>query len=570
MVNKILVPLLALFAVLLIPVCASAEVKLSNGRFYVSYSDMSYPGGLELRMLRTFQANSQFNGIFGVGWGSEYETYLTFTGYGPVIVHEDGAGASKRFFPQDWKTSFKQVVESVLDAAKRAGTLSNSEEAQKLRLRLMQDPEFLDQQWNGFVSKGLLKSQPLPIGSKLIAFILGYKELTRVREGYAERDDRGGVRRFDERGRLTRIEDANHNFIELTPDDKGGYRTVKDNYGRQMTLIYNDRHLVDKILGQGGGGPDRVATLKYNSNGELIRSEDDKGIVDEFSYVAPHNLSTLHFADKTTWEMTYYGEDNERKIKSVKETDGILTLYKYSSDTNDQHRIVSVEVKDKNNAITSRETHEFFFQVKPSGERWIGRQVDAVNGLSTDTTNDESCGCPRTIKTLTDQVTFDYDAKGRVIRKQTRTDVTVLKWDDAVGEVLYAEIAKIGDPPGSKGGRPARKVVWAKFVYDERGNLLSAEDSAGKKATMQYDLHGRLTQLTLARHIMFRYNKDCQPDMIRVPGLGTINIKYNAKWEISDATSDPADQGEAITKLVSDAFDQLEAINKPAKIDFSR
>ena len=78
---------------------AFADVTLKNGNFYVSFTDLSYAGGFEPKIERVYNSKSSFKGLFGWGWGTEYEVYVTVEGDGTATVHEYGSGAENVFSP---------------------------------------------------------------------------------------------------------------------------------------------------------------------------------------------------------------------------------------------------------------------------------------------------------------------------------------------------------------------------------------------------------------------------------------------------------------------------------------
>ena len=99
--------------VFLLPLAAIAGVSLKNGNFYISYTDILVPGGgHDLKVVRTYNSRATETGWFGFGWGSDYETFITVSADGSVVVHENGSGALTRFPPK----------EAVDPAAARAAT----------------------------------------------------------------------------------------------------------------------------------------------------------------------------------------------------------------------------------------------------------------------------------------------------------------------------------------------------------------------------------------------------------------------------------------------------------------
>src|SRR5436305_14800211 len=78
---------------------AQANVALKNGNFFIGYTDIVYPGGFEPKIERVYNSKTGFKGMFGVGWGNEYEVNLTVSADGSVVVHEYGGGAENRVSP---------------------------------------------------------------------------------------------------------------------------------------------------------------------------------------------------------------------------------------------------------------------------------------------------------------------------------------------------------------------------------------------------------------------------------------------------------------------------------------
>src|SRR5436190_17826066 len=86
-------------AALLAAPAASSNVSLRNGNFFIGYTDIVYPGGFEPKIERVYNSKTPFKGMYGFGWGNEYEVYLTVSADGSVVVHEYGGGAENRFSP---------------------------------------------------------------------------------------------------------------------------------------------------------------------------------------------------------------------------------------------------------------------------------------------------------------------------------------------------------------------------------------------------------------------------------------------------------------------------------------
>jgi len=99
---------------------ANASVSIKNGNFFMGYTDIVYPGGFEPKIDRTYNSKTPFKGIFGHGWGNEYEAYLTVSADGSVVVHEYGGGAENRFIPVGFKSSdLDEAIARITEEAKK-------------------------------------------------------------------------------------------------------------------------------------------------------------------------------------------------------------------------------------------------------------------------------------------------------------------------------------------------------------------------------------------------------------------------------------------------------------------
>ena len=73
-----------------------AGVNLKNGNYYITYTDIILTGRHDLEIERTYNSRSGSAGLFGLGWGSDYETRLDVQGDGTVVVQENGSGGIVR------------------------------------------------------------------------------------------------------------------------------------------------------------------------------------------------------------------------------------------------------------------------------------------------------------------------------------------------------------------------------------------------------------------------------------------------------------------------------------------
>jgi hypothetical protein len=559
---------LSLFLVLCLSGHGSADVRQNTGTFLMSYIDIVYAGGLEPKIERTYFSTSSFRGMFGLGWIGNYETHLTITGYGPIVLHEP-EGEDHRFIPMDWASQKPgQVADLIVAEATKTGAVKNPIEASTLKSQLLRDPSVIDRYWKAYADKGLVTSKDLPLNSKLRGERFGYQQIERVADGYEHRDGFRRIQKFNEKGKLISIRDSS-NSISLTLDANGKIRALQDNYGRRMAFDYNNQNLVEKIVGTSPAAPDRVASYRYNPQGEMIFSSDWNKIEYTHEYSAGKMSKIGYPKDKTTREVSYYGPEHEGKVKSEKDPEGTITSYTYTNKTDD-HLIVEEVIRVPKSKSVTTNKYEYFYKNKPSGERWNWRKIDPSEGITTIVEYEDGCGCPKQIVEGKSRAIFSYDTLGRVVRKEAGTEITELKYLGNTGWVVMAKKSSL-----QRGG----KVTIATFLYDEvRGVLKNGEvfDGTSRKwVQIGYDQHGRIEELrdSSNRIINFKYNISSKPISIKVQRIGEITVTYEPDGEtIKDVDAKHLEGGNGprtAASEVSAAFDLLTSITSIAKISFS-
>jgi YD repeat-containing protein len=546
-------------ALLLAAGTAGANVSLRNGNFFMGYTDIIYPGGFEPKMERVYNSKTAYKGIYGWGWGTEYEVNLVVSADGSVVVHEYGGGAENRFIPVNFnKAELDKAVDMIAGAMVKAELLGKGEALEKEKARLRSDVTYRNERWKFFTSKGKLQPRQLAPGTQLQSNRFSYQYITKVKDGYIRNFDNGRIEKFNDLGKLTRISDKNNNFIELTYGKDGKLQKLMDNFNRKMFFAFNREGYIESIDGENG----KRAEFKYNNLGELISSKDVDGNVYRFKYSSDrrHNMTEIAYSDGTSMQMGYYGREGNESIKTVKDRDGTLTEYAYEFDKSDRgHYTVGVTVKGTDKKVISTSKYEYFIKYRADGEEFLSRLVATLDGDATDTTYDERFGLPTRVQRGQDVTNFVYDAKGHVIVKDTPVDLTKLTYDPKVSKVTRVE-------RGSK--TDIKDRTWSEFKYDAKGNLIFAKNSEGKGVKLFYDGNGRIKSLLdqNKRRIDFKYNENSKPVEITDPSLGSITVSYTNAGDIKKVESSA---GRKIALQVTTAFQNLLDIIKPAGVNLS-
>ncbi len=543
----------------LVSLSAMANVSLRNGNFFMGYIDINYPGGYEPKIERVYNSKSPYNGLFGWGWGNEYEVYMTVSIDGSVVVNEYGGGAQNRFNPPSFNSrDLDEAVAKLATAAQKAGLFGTSDQLAQYKKKLKGDAEFRNNEWNKFRAQGKVEPRKLAVGTKLISNRFAYQWITVTNTGYTRQSDTGKTELFDPNGRLIKVTDRNGNSIQLSYNRDGRIEKVTDNFNRKMFFSYTRRGKIEKIVGENS----KTAEFKYNDLDELVYAKDVDGNVYTYRYSSDkrHNLTEIGYSDKTTLKVVYYGRDKLENVKSVRDRDNTTTEYTYDRVNGDKSTLkVGVVVKDQENKPITTSSYEYFFKTKANGEEWTQRMISTLDGEKTDTTYSEGNGLPIRILRGTDETTFAYDDKGRVLKKTTPNEVTELSYDSKVGKVT--RVAKY--PKGNK-----KQIDWSNFQYDAKGNLVFAQNSKKQGVRLVYDNSGRIKTMLdqNKRRIDFKYNENSKPIEITDPQLGSIKVEYNNSGEVKKVDSAG---GRKIALQVTSAFQNLLEIIRPAGVTLS-
>jgi YD repeat-containing protein len=549
----------SLFFIVLSPIQAPASVSLKNGNYFIGYTDLVYPGGFEPKIERIYNSKTPYKGMFGWGWGSEYEAYLNVSADGSVVLHEYGGGAENRFNPTSFNAKeLEDAVNKIAEVAQKAGALGSADAMAAYKNHLKTDAIFRNDEWEKFRAQGKLKPRELSHNTQLHSNRFSYQYITKVKGGYIRIYDNGRIEKFNENGKLARVQDKNNNFIEFSYGKDGKISRLADNFNRKIFFFFNSAGFLEKVQGENG----KEATYKYNNLSELESSKDVDGNHYTYKYSSDkrHNMIEIGYSDKTSTVISYFGRDKMENVKSVKSREGALTEYTYGNDpANKDYVSVAVEIKGSDGQSLSKNKYEYFFKRKADGEEWTYKTVSLLDGEKTETVYNEGYGLPVYIKRGEEETRFEYDGKGHVIKKTTPSEITELTYDSKVSKVSKVVRHSKTDK---------KQMYWSTFKYDLKGNLILAKNSDSKTVKLFYDLNGRIRSLVDQgnRRIDFKYNEHSKPIMISDPKLGAITVSYTNSGEIKKVDSSA---GRKIALQVTSAFQNLLDIIRPAGVTLS-
>src|SRR5882757_4734148 len=162
-----------LIALVLWVAAVEANVDMRTGNFYTTFTDVLFGETYDLKVLRVYNCQSDYNGMFGHGWCSNLETRLKVLSDDRILIVDFGGGS---------KTWFKA------DRHQSGGTIFESDQ-------------------------------------------YGYEVLTKTNEGFKRLTHDGAYEYFNQQGYLTEfINKKGDQIIQLTYASDGKLSQVSDNF----------------------------------------------------------------------------------------------------------------------------------------------------------------------------------------------------------------------------------------------------------------------------------------------------------------------------------------------------
>jgi YD repeat-containing protein len=594
-----LVPAFALF--LLSSPAARAHVAVGNGNYFVGFTDIEHdaaPNTFMLKVQRNYNSRSQFDGLFGYGWGSDYEAFLLPGADGSVVIQENGSGDKTRFSPTDFsKADLQKHVDRIVEAFAKQNPNTRMSE---LREKLMNNANERDE-----VSRSLgIFPEPAP-GTKLYSTQRGDKQTLSVVKvgsgiGYL-REFSDGKREFfnvkvdvTDQGvdaskqrvlkgvyKVNRVADPVRKaqlFYEY--DKKGRLLSVSDDQVAQrakqiLRFKFNEEGKVAEVSDKAGSkafyeycqsGGSAYNAGKKCGRGDLVRSKDTAGGIYSYQYDSIHNLIRIgnpkngkpdqEFEEMTYWPAAGAGQGG---VKSVKQTNGVLVEYKYWQDPSDKESHYKTDVKTTFTSGKAASTsYEYYEKNRADGSRYRYKLISVVDDEKTETIYNECCGQPLQVTIAGGTTKYEY-FPGTGLPKERDGASENVRWEYSAK--FHGKITKVVITD-----KAAKTVKSSEFEYDaEKGQLVKARTSAGKGILIFYDGLGRIASMVDQdkRKIAFKYSLNSKPSEIIQDGVGSIQVSYDKGGQIRDVKSKG---GRQIAISVAAAFQNLLEIIKPAGI----
>lgn len=504
------------------PLFASAVVDTRSAGYTRVDEDFRAGGaGFDLKIERASGSRSLYNGIFGYGWCSNFETRLSTLPGNIIRGVECGGGMEIIYRAKNQGLNISTQVSSILAEVKKRQKL-DKKTLQKLEKDLRQSQtlrsDFLTAlpELKGKVTAGV-KYYANGRSSEYVEFKNNkfYRYLpNQVSEV------------FTSDGRLSRIYDKFGNYIDFTwRRDK---IIVTDNKGRRLSLILDPntgKVKEARFMGR------LVAKYEQNDKEDLISVKKFvKGkharMFRQYDYDGLHNLRKIIFPDKTTEELSY--NTNKDWVMSFKNRKNCKENYKYWKNPKNPNHYSSEVKKACGRKIVSQGKYEFWNKPNPNrkGGFYLHRARSLVNGQLTDVIYHPNFGTPVSFLKNGVRTKRDYYDNGflklksnpyrevaykNYLKRCRKPTLVVVKTKDPSrkGKVIKEETITLNFRKNCYLKTVVKsKDEWIKVTPDDKGRLIAMEDQSRKVVKIKWSP-------SLNR-----------PEVITRVGVGSIRLVY--------------------------------------------
>jgi RHS repeat-associated protein len=338
---------------------------------------------------------------------------------------------------------------------------------------------------------------------------------------------------YDSRGLLTSVTDALGNLTTFTYDTKGNLTSTTDPVGNTTTLTYDAAGNVVSSTDALG----RTTTFTYDGMNRLTQVTDAAGGITRYGYDGNGNLVSVTDAKGQQTAFTY------DQVNQLSQTTNPLGQFKTFSYDLARNLVSTTDAKNQTITFTYDAVNQLINKNLPTGEV-VSFAYDVMGNLTL-------------AQDVDSQLTFQYDARGRLTRVETAATAAqpASQSDylyDANGNLTQLSATAIG-----RGGQ------FLTYTYDALNRLTRAStgfSGFGQAPTFTYDALSRRTSMTLPDGVVANYTYDAASQLTSLVHQGSTGpiASFNYTY---DALGNRTTMTEALGTN-SYAYDQLNRLTQ--------
>jgi len=529
---------------------AHALVDMKNANYSNTWIDMDVPGsGYDLKISRTYNSRSLFNGMFGFGWCSDFETSMEITSEGNLKVKECGGGLEVTFSPREiTRKDIDNTIATIISKMKADKKVGQTESYYKnLETQLVEDDSLRSEYARQYGINIAVKE-----GTKFYANGREVEHIVFNKPNYTRNLVDGSSQRYNLQGKLTHMYDKNGNFLKFEYD-KDLIQNITDNNSRRLTFKYFPNKKIKAITGPNG----LMSEYRFANLDDLALVKNAWLKTYTYEYDDLHNLTKANYPDKTSIALKYDRKNDW--VTSFTDREKCVESYNYEVNSKDpKNHYWSIVKKMCGKEVVADNRYEFWHKQRADGQYYLQRVLSSTNGNTTDISYHEIFGKPLSIRRNAEKISYEYYPDGQVKVKASPTVRMSFEYD--------AQIKKVSSVISTFYNEKGQKTVskTSQFKYDGKGNLVFAQNSDGQKINMTYDNKGRIATITdqAKKVVKIEYeDRFGKPSIVTRPGLGTIKVTYKPSGEINKVESK---EGPSVAMQVASTFNNLLDVVAPA------
>ena len=542
--------LLLTISITLLSLPAFSVVDMKNASFVDVWTDLTVPGtGYDLKIRRGYKSRSLFNGMFGFGWCSDFETKIEITPEGNLKLTEYGAGLEIVYTPRDFSPAeIEKTVSQIIGEHKKEHSELDKNFYTDFEKKLKTNIDLRTHYAQTYKIKISLKS-----GTVFYANGKEIEHITFNNNIYTRYLGDSTEQKFNTDGSIVFMSDRNGNHLKFSYDKDNMLRQVVDNGGRTLSFKYDP---ISKKVKEIVGPHNLSASYKFSGQ-DLIHVKNAWNNIYAFSYDDLHNLLRINFPDNTYKQLTY--DQDKDWVTSFRARNGCTEKYTYNPQEDDpKNHYISQVVKSCQGKVVTQASYEFWHKKRDDGESYLARVRSSYGSETTDVVYHAVFGRPTSLGRNGHYIQFTYFDNGLVKTKEFDQTKIYYEYKNKFNKVSRV-VTIVFDKKGKVTSRQS-----SEFDYNNRANLTSAKNSAGQTVAISYDKHGRIAVIEdqAKRVVKIQYDEKLgKPIWVERVGVGSITVSYNAAGEIKEATSK---DGPTVANQIYSAFNSLLEIINPA------
>ena len=439
-----------------------AGVDLRQGTFYMSYTDLDFPGS-KADITRSYNSGNTRTGLFGYGWSSFIETKITALPDGTLCLSWWGGGLGDYYEPAviDRKGLYEMVNAIIKEQLKNKKLDNNpvaiaGKRSYYLVNNKQRAEKYIELQNNRIVPVYIPSAQQqkkwlLDVNQVIVWTGSAYK-VKSWEDNYE----------FNAKGQLAVVNDRAYNMRIQYVNDKLASITVNDSSTCRITTNANGR-IIQLAMTTAGG--EKTAIFQYDSLNNLLYSKDAGDNEYWFSYDLYHNLVRISYTDSTSMEMVYDAASN--RVIKLKERKGNYITYQYpyfyteEGRINYDHYATRVKQFDLSGKLLFTQYKEFENRTKDDGSTYLHRILEQTDTSYHEVLYAPEVGNARYRKKNNKEAWAAYDSKRRP---------SYLHINDSIYRVAY----NVKDLPEYfiQTDSIHNISIEYKYWYDEEGRLV--------------------------------------------------------------------------------------------------